>query len=359
MDIFTLVAEGVILLTICVVVMAVCALLSRWFSERAQKKIRKRRTELMEQIRLYLDGKEDVRQVMSALRRDSTIGHAALLSVASELQSAERWRLYTFFEQLRLDRREFKALMSRSWMKRARAANHMAYLGTPKVVPLLIHALDDAMLDVRLAAAQSLAQVGARQAVIPILRALALPAAWPLQRATEVLVEMGNYCLAPLRDFVRESTARREPAATTVAIRVLGMLRDRQCVPFIIPFLKAQDPEMRLSTARALGDIGDPRAISPLCSLLDDTVWTVRSAAVQSLGKLADRTALPALAGRLGDSAWWVRFNAAQAVCLFGQEGADILTHTLRGHSDGFARDISRQVLEEHGWIGLEPGVPS
>lgn len=58
-------------------------------------------------------------------------------------------------------------------------------------------------------------------------------------------------------------------------------------------------PDMRVSALRALGKVGDGRAVEPLAALLDDPDMQV--SATIALGRIGDERAIPALLDVLGD----------------------------------------------------------
>jgi HEAT repeat protein len=72
---------------------------------------------------------------------------------------------------------------------------------------------------------------------------------------------------------------------------------------------------------------------------------------MQALGRLHSDRHLDLLVRALHDSSWWVRFSAAQALWQLGDVGRAALTSAMTGDTDRYARDMSRQILEEHGAI--------
>ena len=52
---------------------------------------------------------------------------------------------------------------------------------------------------------------------------------------------------------------------------------------------------MRISAAKALGEIADPSAVPALITALMDNEWLVRHLAAEALGKIGDPAAVPAL----------------------------------------------------------------
>lgn len=334
----------VIVLGIAVVMLSLFAVITRLIANRRQARIEAQRQAMIAVVRPYLQGEASLADVARAAPGNRDVALGALLSAAADSPSEQYPALHALAEHLGLPQRELAALHHRDWTRRAHAATRLGILRYPAAVPALIHALDDVMLDVRLAAAHALAQLKATEAVEPILRSLALPLAWPLQRCTEILFEMGTSVIEPL--LAAQRGGRLPAPATTVVIRVLGMLHAVPAVPILLKYLKHTDTEIRVSSAKALGQIGTRDAAKPLRDALADAEWPVRSAAATALGAINDRDAIPALAAHLADPAWWVRFNAAQA--LYRLKGLAQLQAAMSSHTDKFARDISRQVLEEH-----------
>ena len=62
-----------------------------------------------------------------------------------------------------------------------------------------------------------------------------------------------------------------------------------------------RDGGVRSSAAEALGEIGDARAVEPLCAALRDKDVDVREAAAEALGKIGDARAAVPLRSALGD----------------------------------------------------------
>ncbi len=83
-----------------------------------------------------------------------------------------------------------------------------------------------------------------------------------------------------------------------------------------------EDERVRTEAARALGDIGDTRAVRPLVAALRDAEAPVREEAARALGRLKDPSAAGALAAALADDAWRVRDAAATALRALGSRDA-------------------------------------
>lgn len=357
MQMFTLIAYAVIILTAAVILLSAFAVLGRYLSDLREGRIQHIRKRMQRALDGCLAGTTDLQTAIRELEGDREIALSVLIDKASRLSRDARSQLRIFFGHFQFVQQEITALHMRRWPMRLRAATRLGYMSHEIAIPELMKSLDDEMLDVRLAAAHALALLGAVQAARPILRSLALPGTWPLQRSTEILYEMGPAVIEPLLAFLGESGPQASDPSVAVAVRVLGMLRVAKAVPQVVGLSRSPDAELRLCCAKALGQMGDAQAVDALSALLKDAVWEVRSAAAQALGRLGNPVAIPALGNALPDPAWWVRFNAAEGLYQLGAEGQVILKSTMVSHTDGFARDICRQILEEHGAIAVREAL--
>jgi HEAT repeat protein len=86
-----------------------------------------------------------------------------------------------------------------------------------------------------------------------------------------------------------------------IAARALGQIGDVRAVEPLIRLLEVEDSSIRSVAARALGSIGDMRAVEPLIRLLKDEEASVRGAAVRALGEIGDERAVEPLIGMLSD----------------------------------------------------------
>jgi len=164
------------------------------------------------------------------------------------------------------------------------AAEALARIDDPRIVPALITALRDPDVNVRGQAAGALGQIGDVRAVEPLIEWLGqgtpeagVFAAHPLgriggPRATEALIEL-------LGD---SDPLRRQRAAYA-----LDNSEDPRALELLIGALKDQNLHVRIAAADSLGEIGDPRAIPALEELLskekNPRVRDAASAAIQAI----------------------------------------------------------------------------
>lgn len=95
---------------------------------------------------------------------------------------------------------------------------------------------------------------------------------------------------------------------------------------YLIFLLKDRDRWIRYAAIMALGDIGNPAAVSHLISLLKDPDQNIRFASAESLGKIGDRRAIEPL---------WETFETDnQYVKVAAENALSFLTF----HSPGLTR---------------------
>lgn len=82
----------------------------------------------------------------------------------------------------------------------------------------------------------------------------------------------------------------------------LGNLGDPKAIPALIAAMEHRTPVVSAAAARALGQIGDKAAVSALVKVVrNHQDATVQTAAIQSLGKIGDESAIPALSQTIDD----------------------------------------------------------
>lgn len=168
--------------------------------------------------------------------------------------------------------------------EQVRALHTLAAARTEPVRELLLKALEDDALAVRLAAAQAVARVRLTSAT-PLL----------LAYLTEPEVEL-----------------RR------VAVHALGRLDRRRSVPALTRALSDADATVRSHAIDALARLGDPAALEGLVKLLQDPDQGIRWQAAKALGWLGDARATAALSVAAQDVAPPVALAAVRALGELG-----------------------------------------
>jgi len=110
-----------------------------------------------------------------------------------------------------------------------------------------------------------------------------------------------------------------------------------------------EDSWLRRAAARALGELGDRRAVQPLSRALEDLSYTVRQGAAYALGRLADADSVDPLAAALEDSIAVVRLAAARALGRVG--GPAVVSALAKALKDDW-HDVRASATRSLGAIG-------
>ena len=127
-------------------------------------------------------------------------------------------------------------------------------------------------------------------------------------------------------------------------------MREKRDVMGLIKALQYKsDLEVRINAEKALGDVGDKRAVVPLIQALKDENWRVRSEAARALGKIKGALAVETLVHALKDEDSDVRKRAAAALGNIGEPAVEPLTQALKDE-DSDVRKRTAEVLDELCW---------
>ena len=233
------------------------------------------------------------------------------------------------------------ALKASGSQVRLNAAIALGKIGDARAVDLLCAALKDTESQVRLAAADALAKIGdsrafnplctalqdqdiyVREAVVKALDKIGLPDSvinkvWYkiASKRLDELTSFGSDAVEPLCDSL--TLFSYDTRSLVAAIDALGNLGDNRAVMPLCDILKDRDEWVRANAVKALGKIGDYRAVVPLCDILKDRDKWVRANAATALGKIGDNRAFAPLCTALKDNEYLVRTAAAEALDKIG-----------------------------------------
>jgi HEAT repeat protein len=215
-------------------------------------------------------------------------------------------------------------LSSTNWQVRAAAVTTLARLGDRQAVPPIVSALKDDDSRVRSEAARALG-------------------AFNDQRATDALI-----------GALRDQNAEVRVDATFS----LGRLKDARALAPLTLLLSDGDPRVSLAAAESLARLQDPRATRVLIDSLSSADWRVRSRATQVLARIAgdgklDQAVGP-LTGALSDRDPVVRYYAAEALVGIGAKAVPSLIEALHSHRQSDC-DRAARVLWNIGGPAVDP----
>lgn len=243
---------------------------------------------------------------------------------------------------------------------RASAAVSLGRIGDPRAVDPLIEALQDEDPEVRKNAAVALGEISDPRAVNPLIEVLddENPEVW--RNVTEALGKLGEQAVDPLIMILIDE-GQQSSDARSGAARALGKIGDPRAVEPLIVALKDEAYMVRSGAASALGEISDPRAVDPLIEALSDDEWVVLGSVATALGEIGDPKAVDPLIEALEyeDSARtallrafpnrWVRASAANALGDIGDTRAVGPLTVALGDGDEYVRKAAGEALEKIG----------
>ncbi|HHT9133651.1 MAG TPA: HEAT repeat domain-containing protein [Candidatus Avalokitesvara rifleensis] len=230
-----------------------------------------------------------------------------------------------------------EALRSQYPEVRVAAAKALAQTDNPETVSALATALrNDREKDVRVAAAQSLGELGDESAAESLLRALNDENVSVRESAARALANFKG------EDVVKSLTGLLNENTTPVAIAAaesLGQVGSAKAVEPLLELLNNKNAKVREVVAIALGKIKDPRAVPPLINSLKDPEERVRYAA-DSLGSIGSSEGVEPLIELLSKGSPRLRESAATALGQIRDERAlEALVHATE--------DADKRVAEQ------------
>lgn len=253
------------------------------------------------------------------------------------------------------------AVGSADWVVRMHAAKALGRIRDPRAVAALLPLLQDKVKAVREDVVAALARIGS-EAVGPLLATLS-HSEWLVRlHAVEALGRLRAVeAVDPLLylAFNDPDMAVREDA-----VRALGDIGDGRAVDFLLVAMKT--PGLRPLAIESLGKIGDRRAVSALAAVVTgearlevsravhgcqdrwDEEMEAMGAAVTALARLKDAAAIPILIGALRETV--TRAEAATGLAAFGQAAIPPLLEILKKETDANIVFYVKETLSQLGW---------
>ena len=120
---------------------------------------------------------------------------------------------------------------------------------------------------------------------------------------------------------------------------------------------ESDDPEVRMHSAQALGNVGNPKSISALSRLLDDPSNLVRFNAAASMSRLGDQGGTDFLFASMGSDDPILRVNAVKSLVEVQRSSGAVEERLVATLSDAepLARSGAAQVLGQAGVLAAVP----
>jgi len=194
----------------------------------------------------------------------------------------------------------------------------------PVAVPVLIDALSDEELRIRLHIVDLLRDFGDPDSVVALAGALRDPE-WRVRwKAADALGRVGSAAAVPdLVDMLTDSAKDVQIAAAWA----LGKIKHESAIPALVKLLRDREWRVRWAAAESLWGLGEI-AIPALLETLRDPDDYVRRAATRALTEIGE-PAIPELIKPLADNNWDVRWSAAAALQDMGNPAVPALVAAL------------------------------
>jgi HEAT repeat protein len=105
---------------------------------------------------------------------------------------------------------------------------------------------------------------------------------------------------APALPVLRRATASQDPDVVLFTLQILGSMPEEEAAPILLGFISHPDLNIAQAAVESLGDLKCQRAVGPLLELLEGELW-LRFAAILSLGRIGDARATLELLKIVGD----------------------------------------------------------
>jgi HEAT repeat protein len=245
-----------------------------------------------------------------------------------------------------------RALDSGDVAERRAAALRLGDLPEKTADPLLVKALGDPDLDVRLHAAKSAVRQRSTAAVDVVIPWLSDPNV----RARLAACELIRY-VPTVRAVLALGRVLSDPDAGVrqLAASAMGASGAGEAVGPLLGHLDDPSASVRAEVALALARIGDSSAAVPLIGKVGDSAPEVRRAVVRALGELGDARAASALVLALRDAVAAVRVEALTALGRLGAQDAVLAIAPLI--EERAAPEVRVAALAALGKIGSGPAV--
>ncbi len=224
-------------------------------------------------------------------------------------------------------------------------------LSVKRASPLVLKALEDPDVEVRLLAAQAAAR-------LHVATASDLVVAWLSERDPRLKLAACDIARATpspkLTPHLSRALGDADPKVRASAADALAEQAEAEAVPPLLGRLDDPNPQVRLQVVRALGRRGDARAVIPLVGKVQDSVPDVRQAVARALGDLGDASAQQALAVQLRDANNDVRIEAIRALGRLGAaQSVDALAALLTDRVPG----VRQAAIQALGRLGTKEAV--
>ncbi len=192
---------------------------------------------------------------------------------------------------------------------RRRAAEDLAESKDRNALTVLSLALQDENKGVEDAVSRSLLSIGGPAVARAIVHHLESENIAVRNRAAKLLMKLGEASVHALVSYLRDG----DKDVRKLAVDILGDIKSKEPLYYLLPLLKDMDPNVVVSTIEALGNIRGAEAIKPIIEAFDKYPYS-RIVAIEALGKIGGGAVRDYLEARFAEA---LSSGAADGVYLF------------------------------------------
>ncbi|MDH5666243.1 MAG: HEAT repeat domain-containing protein [Rhodospirillaceae bacterium] len=227
-------------------------------------------------------------------------------------------------------------------IEKQKAIEVLSLFSDMDVLAALHMAMDDENQNIRLMAAEALAENDPGLSVTELVEKLDIGGTVRSRMLREIFLKVGRNHVKDLVDLL-EGVAIEDIAVLT--LYAIGRVQDYSAVPAIVKQMKSKHVNVRAEALRALNAIGHPKCMPAVVAAIYDEAWPVRAQAAVCAGNIGFVEAIEPLIELLDDEEWWARFRAAEALVKLGANGMAALKNASNG--TGRSAQIAQLVLSE------------
>jgi eukaryotic-like serine/threonine-protein kinase len=147
------------------------------------------------------------------------------------------------------------AIKDADWWVRSRASDALGKIGGPRVVDAALELIRDQDEEVRRSAIEILNQTKDERAIDYLIAATKDKDWWVCERAVDALAEIGSKRAVPALIAMLDGNARTIPSVA----RALGKLGDNKAIEALMPLLERTEKEIKIEVLGALAKLTDDR----------------------------------------------------------------------------------------------------
>ncbi|MDH5189414.1 MAG: HEAT repeat domain-containing protein, partial [Rhodospirillaceae bacterium] len=317
--------------------------IARIISSKRDKKLQAHLKKLRLRIMEFMESGSDLETLQQNFKGEN-IDHvrAMVMQLLGSVKGDTRDLLIALLWGVGVRDKALKSIKIGDNIEKQKAIEVLSLFTDAEALAALHQAMDDENQNIRLMAAEALAENDPDLSVVELVEKLDIGGTIRSRMLREIFLKAGRNHVKDLVDLL-EGVAIEDIAVLT--LYAIGRVQDYSVVPAVIKQMKSKHVNVRAEALRALNSIGHPKCMPAVVDAIGDDAWPVRAQAAVCAGNIGFVEAIEPLVDLLDDEEWWARFRAAEALARLGADGMAALENASRG--EGRSAQIAQLVLSE------------